>query len=204
MTDAPDQSERARREEARRLRQQRQTTVNLVWSLIASLGLVVFLVVVVARPDVSQTPRIDWQAVAASSSDSAPGALVVPRLNDSWTANRADLSQDGDVTVWTIGLLGPAGEFVQVLQGFEATSSWEESQVLGSALTEEVVLPGANGATILWRFYDRSEAEDPGNRVFVLATDTPSGTVIVAGTTRDAVSLVASDLSVSLPSGVAP
>jgi len=46
----------ARKAEARRLRRQRQNTRNLVASIAASLGLVVFLVLVVARPDESIVP----------------------------------------------------------------------------------------------------------------------------------------------------
>lgn len=199
----PGSDQTARREEARRLRQQRQTSVNLVWSLVASLGLVLFLVVVVARPDVSQTPAINWQEVASTSADSAPGDLVVPVLDGSWSANRADLSQEGDVTVWTIGLLGPSGEFVQVRQGFGATSAWEESELTGSITPEEITLPGPGDAAVTWRFYDRSEAESPGNRVYALATDTADSIVLVAGTTRDAVALVASEMSLTLPESLA-
>jgi len=102
--------------EARRLRRQRQTTKNLVGSLFATLAIVVFLVLVVARPSDSFRDTIDYQAVAEELSATASSPLATPKLDETWSANRADIRDDQSGEVWTLGLISSAGDFVKITQ----------------------------------------------------------------------------------------
>ena len=187
-------SEFTRRQNKKRLRQQRSNLRNLVGSLIASLAIVALLIFIIPRPGGNQVPPVEWKEVAASSQSSAPGPLFVPELDDTWRGNRADIRDSGGVIEWTIGLIGSGDEFVQVVQGFNAGPAWVSSQVRGRGADGETSL-GVGAEQVTWTIFDRSGVTDPGNRVWSVAAPTETGWVVVTGLTQASVFLVASDLS---------
>ena len=65
-------------QKARRERRARQTTRNLVWSLLTSLGVVALLIVVVVRPDTNLVEDIDWRVVGPRERGFAAGRAAVP------------------------------------------------------------------------------------------------------------------------------
>lgn len=187
-------SEFSRRQDKKRLRQQRSNMRNLVGSLVVSLGIVALLIFIIPRPGGNQVPPVEWKEVAATSQISAPGRLLVPELDETWRGNRADIRDSGGVLEWTVGLIGSGDEFVQVVQGFNAGPGWVSTQVRGRGPDGETPL-GVGDDQVTWTIYDRSEVTDPGNRVWSVATETQTGWVVVTGLTQASVFLVASDLS---------
>jgi len=168
-----------------------------VASIAASLGLVVFLVLVVARPDESIVPAIDYELVAANTEPSAPGPLIAPPLDDTWSANRAELTDEPYGPVWAIGLVGSSGDYVELAQVF---GSGED------ALTDLVGVGGVESATTLagqsdvsWTVIDRSELENPGNALFAVVSDTGDGLVVISGTSEQGVLFIASQALQSAP-----
>jgi hypothetical protein len=198
MADSGPSAEWERREHKRRLRQQRQNLRNLVASLVVSLGIVALLIFIIPRPGGNQVPPVDWKAVAATTQQSAPGTLLIPELDDTWTGNRADIREASGVVEWTVGLIGSGDEFVQVIQGFDAGPTWVSAQVRGQAPSGETVL-GAGPTQVTWTLFDRSSITEPGNRVWSVAAPTSSGWVVVTGLTQPSVLFVASDLSTRYP-----
>lgn len=187
-------AEFTRRQDKKRLRQQRSNIRNLVGSLIASLAIVALLIFIIPRPGGNQVPPVEWKEVAASSQISAPGPLFVPELDETWRGNRADIRDSGGVIEWTIGLIGSGDEFVQVIQGFDAGPGWVSSQVRGRSADGQTSL-GVGAEQVAWTIFDRSGVTDPGNRVWSVAAETETGWVVVTGLTQASVFLVASDLS---------
>lgn len=187
-------SEFTRGQDKKRLRQQRSNMRNLVGSLIVSLAVVALLIFIIPRPGGNQVPPVEWKDVAASTEISAPGPLLVPQLDDTWTGNRADIRDNGGVIEWTVGLIGSGDEFVQVIQGFNAGPAWVSSQVRGRSADGETQL-GFGDDPVRWTIFDRSSVTDAGNRVWSVAAETETGWVVVTGLTQATVFLVASDLS---------
>jgi hypothetical protein len=187
-----------RRQEKKRLRQQRQNMRNLVGSLVVSLAIVAVLIFIIPRPGGDLVPPVEWKVVAAASQVGAPGPLLVPQLDDTWRGNRADIRDSGGVIEWTIGLIGSGDEFVQVIQGFDAGPAWVSSQVRGRGADGETTL-GAGEEQVTWTLFDRSGVTDAGNRVWSVAAETDTGWVVVTGLTQASVFLVASDLSTNHP-----
>lgn len=196
MPDSGASAEWEKRENKRRLRQQRQNLRNLVASLVVSLGIVALLIFIIPRPGGNQVPPVDWKAVAATTQQSAPGPLLIPELNDTWVGNRADIREASGIVEWTVGLIGSGDEFVQVIQGFDAGPTWVVAQVRGQDPSGETSL-GAEARQVTWTIFDRSAVTEPGNRVWSVAAPTPDGWVVVTGLTQASVFLVASDLSTS-------
>lgn len=173
----------ARKDSARRARRQHQTAFNLVLALIASLGIVVFLVAVVARPDGAVDRSVDYQQIAAQAD--VPGVtLAAPELPASYSANRADYKDkaaDG-VDVWTVGFLTPDKQYIGLQQGIDANPTWVANQLDQHAATGSRSIGGTK-----WTVYDRrAEGKDAGNQAYSLVATFGRNTVVLAGTADDA------------------
>ncbi|ROP64729.1 uncharacterized protein DUF4245 [Curtobacterium sp. PhB130] len=169
----------ARKDTARRARRQHQTAFNLVLALIASLGIVVFLVAVVARPDSTVDRDVDYRQVASQAD--VPGVtLAAPALPSSYTSNRADYKDraaDG-VDVWTVGFLTPDDQFVGLQQGIGANPTWVANQLDQHAATGSRTISGTK-----WTVYDRrDEGKDAGNQAYSLVATFGKSTIVLAGT----------------------
>jgi hypothetical protein len=160
-----------------------QTTLNLVIALIASLlvgGIIVFSWV--SRPTVSQLEPVDYQAVAADAQRSTDVPLAVPKLPSGWTANRAEFVPAGadGVDTWQIGLLTPSGQYIGLVQGLHANTSWVADQTARAEATGTVRIGDTD-----WTAYDRRDAADPGNLAYALVAPFGESTVVLGGTATD-------------------
>ncbi|OEI69337.1 DUF4245 domain-containing protein [Curtobacterium sp. ER1/6] len=172
----------ARKDAARRARREHQTAFNLVIALIASLGIVLFLVLVVVRPDQTVDRSVDYQQVAAGAD--VPGVtLAAPDLPDGFTSNRADFqdkTSDG-VRVWTVGLVTPDRQYIGLQQGIQANASWVSNQLDQKPATGDRTIDGTK-----WTVYDRrDEGRDAGNHAYSLVTTFGSNTIVLSGTADD-------------------
>ena len=197
ITSGPEDPEdkAARLAKARAERKARQNMRNLVWSMLASLGVVALLVIVVVRPDTDLVQQIDWREVAEQSADQLPGEPVTPMLSDLWTSNRAEVTSEpwSEVT-WSIGLLGPEDTYVFVDQGFGANEAWVSQRVEQSASTGAVLL-GYSPNQVEWVEYDRRDIDPGGNNAYVVVLEQDDSIVVVGGTNAKGVNEVANEVS---------
>jgi len=189
----------ARLAKARQERRGRQTIRNLVGSLLASLAVVALLVFVVARPDSSLVEEVDWRGLAGQAADQVPGTLVVPDLSGEWSANRAEISSaPGAVVVWSVGFVSQTQGFVFLDQGFDADSSWIQARTRQARQTAELTLGADSGPGLEWIEYDRRAQDPSGNYAYILVHLGDSSTIVVGGTSADAVAEVARVVTESL------
>lgn len=173
---------RARVEKARAERRSRQTIRNLVWSLLASLGVVVLLVLVVARPDQNLVQPVDWKQVAATATEELPGAALAPTLPSGWVSNRAEIeASPGTSGVWSLGLISDDRQYVFLDQGFGADPSWVAERTQLSPATGEVEVPGAEGSALTWVEYDRQGVDAGGNYAYLLVLTLEDSIVVLGG-----------------------
>lgn len=174
----------ARKDAARTARRQHQTAFNLVIALIASLGIVLFLVAVVVRPDTQIVDRtVDYQQVAADANVRGV-ELAAPTLPKGFSANRADWTdKSGDgVDVWTVGFLTPDKQYIGLQQGVSANASWVANQLDQKPATGSTTIDGTK-----WTVYDRrDEGKDAGNNAYALVRTTGKYTFVLAGTADNA------------------
>lgn len=173
----------ARKDAARRTRREHQTAFNLVLALIASLGIVLFLVLVVVRPDQTVDRTVDYQQIASQAN--VPGvALAAPDLPKDYSANRADFqdkTSDG-VKVWTVGLITPDKQYIGLQQGIDANASWVANQLDQKPSTGDRTIAGTK-----WTVYDRrAEGKDAGNHAYSLVGTFDRNTIVLSGTADDA------------------
>jgi hypothetical protein len=172
----------ARKDTARRARREHQTAFNLVLALIASLGIVLFLVAVVVRPDQSIDRAVDYRQVAEQA-DVSGATLLVPTLPKGYTSNHAEYQSGSSrgVAVWTIGLLTPDEQYIGMHQGIDANATWIADQLEQKPATGSRTIDGTK-----WTVYDRrDEGKDAGNNTYALVTTSGRDTVVLAGTADD-------------------
>lgn len=174
----------ARRSQNTANHRNRQTVNNLVFSLLATVGLVIVIVLIVPRGNpIATTPPVDYAAIAQEAQGSQPDRLLAPELPDSWRSNSAELrtkTPDG-VDSWRIGLLTPKEQYIGIAQGFEANGSWIADQVNRSRVTGTHSIGG-----VQWDIYDSRPSPSAGNTAYALVTNAASSTVVVFGTADDA------------------
>jgi hypothetical protein len=169
----------ARKDTARRARREHQTAFNLVLALIASLGIVLFLVAVVVRPDQAVDRSVDYRQVAQQA-DVSGAELLVPDLPSSYTSNNAEYQSGSGrgVAVWTIGLLTPDEQYIGMHQGIDANDTWVADQLDQKSATGSRTIAGTK-----WTVYDRrDEGKGAGNNAYALVTTSGKDTVVLAGT----------------------
>jgi hypothetical protein len=163
----------------------RQTVNNLVYSLLATLALVVVIVLAVPRGNpTADAPAVDYATIAQEAQGSEPDRLLVPKLPAGWKANNAELrTKTADkVDYWYIGLLTPKGEYIGITQGFDANESWVAEQV------NRTMIKGTRDVSgVTWDVYDnRTSNSDSGNVAYALSTEAGRSSIIVFGTADDA------------------
>lgn len=178
--------------EARRLRRQRQTAKNLIASLVASLGIVIFLVLVVARPDEQVAEPIDYAAVGAEAETESGYDLAIPVLDETWSSNRADLREESTGDVWRVGLISTSGGFVQIVHYLNTDDITNELPEDGVDGIETLI--SLNGASHEWSSRDRSGIESAGNDVYLLWTPVSNGHLVLRSTSQASVLSIASQL----------
>jgi hypothetical protein len=163
-------------------RRSNQTAVNLVIALVASLGIVLLLVLVVVRPGVSQLPHVDYASVAADAQGAVDVELVVPVLPPGWWANRAELNTRAadDVATWEIGFITPSDQYIAFTQGIDTNPTWVAGKVASAPSSGSTTIEG-----VTWEFYDRRDADDPGNLAYALVTTSEGSTFVLSGTASE-------------------
>lgn len=180
----------ARKAENSRAYRARKTVNNLVFSLLATVGVVVLIVLVVPRSDAPLDRAVDWRSVTAEAQQTREETLVNPDLPDGWSSNYAEIRSTGTggVTSWNVGFVTPTDEFVGVVQGFAADPTWLSTQLNRSAASSVTTIGGLE-----WTVYDnRASTDGFGNVHYALATEAGTSTVAVFGTgTDEEIALVA-------------
>ena len=177
----------ARKAENSRKHRSNQTLINLVLALVASLAIVLFLVLVVVRPNGATLKPVDYRAAASQSQPTVSSHLAVPDLPKGWSANLAsvDTGSDGIVT-WSIGFITPKQQYIGFVQGLGADSrgpnaSWLSDQVQNSRSTSSESLAGLD-----WAVYNHRTADDPGNYAYSMTTATGTDAIVLHGTASTA------------------
>ncbi|HEY0249433.1 MAG TPA: DUF4245 domain-containing protein [Gryllotalpicola sp.] len=175
----------ARKAESSRLHRQRQTVSNLVYSLLATLGIVLVIVLLVPRNAPSDVGKpVDWKSVAAQGQGAEADPLLAPELPKGWSANAAELrtgSSDG-VQVWHIGFISPSSQYVGLDQGFAANDSWIAAQLEDLRATGTTTIDG-----VPWVVYDNRNGESSSKDIsYGLVATHGSSTVVLSGTAKPA------------------
>lgn len=161
----------------------RKTINNLVYSLLATVGAVIVLVLIVPRSDTPLTRNVDYAGVAEQVQTGVDVALVAPDLPAGWAANAAEWRSGGSdgVSSWYIGLLTPSNEFIGLTQAVDANPTWLADKLGNVAADDTVTIDGVE-----WDVYrNPAPQEDRGNFESALVTEAGASSYLLIGTASD-------------------
>ena len=153
---------------------------NLVWALVATLVVVLFLVFVVVRPDSAPREPVDYGTIAAQVQGDLAVSIAAPALPEGWSANEAQLRTAGEIPVWYIGFITPKQQFIALNQGVDANPTWVDNVLDSAKPTGSLVI-----GNLTWTVYDHRDADDPGNLAYALVTENQESTFVLYGTASD-------------------
>jgi hypothetical protein len=168
----------ARKAENSRRHRSNQTLVNLVLATVASLAIVLFLVLVVVRPNGTPPKPIDYKEIASQSQPTVNATLAVPALPKGWSANSASIDTGADgIQTWSIGFLTPSGQYIGFVQGIKADRTWISGQLQQAQATGKSTISGVD-----WSVYNHRGSSDPGNYAYSLSTVAGPDSYVLHGT----------------------
>lgn len=171
----------ARKAENSRKHRANQTLRNLIWSLVASVALMLLIVIVVVRPDQPAREAVDFAAVAAEAQPTIDEPLAVPSVPAQWKSNNADLGESNDgVSSWYIGFITPSSQFIALNQGIDANPTWLITLLDQHLATGTETIDGRE-----WTVYDARDSDDPGNLAYAMVTEAGDSTYVLYGTADD-------------------
>jgi hypothetical protein len=175
--ETPDETA-ARKAANSRAHRSNQTLRNLVLALIASLAIVLFLVLVVVRPDGATRSPVDYKAIASQSQPTVDATLAAPDLPKGWSANAASIGTGADgIQTWSIGFITPSNQYIGFVQGIKADRTWISSQLEQARSTGTTSISGVD-----WMIYNRRTAQDPGDFAYSLSTAVGANSYVLHGT----------------------
>ncbi|EAR24527.1 exodeoxyribonuclease VII small subunit [marine actinobacterium PHSC20C1] len=173
----------ARKAENSRKHRANQTLFNLVIATVASLGIVLFLVLVVVRPTDTEPVTADYQTIAADAQSGASEPLLAPTLPAGWYANSARLGTTSSVQTWYVGFVtppSPSPQFIALEQGIDANETWLSIVIDGAPATGLKTIDEVG-----WVIYDRRSSTDAGNYAYSMSAQIAGSTVVLHGTATD-------------------
>ena len=172
----------ARKAENSRAHRANQTTRNLVVALLASLGIVLFIVLVVVRPSNNLVKSVDYRMVAAQAQPSVDVTLAAPVLPKTWRSNSASLeSGNGKTSTWYVGLLTPKNQYIGIEEGIDTPDTWFGSLLGKAQATGHKTMGGLD-----WTVYDQRSLPNTGNYAYALAASDGHAHFVLHGSAGDA------------------
>jgi hypothetical protein len=166
-----------RKAESSRKHRANQTLRNLILATAASLGVVLFLVLVVVRPTSMPSAPVDYHQLASDTQSAVSAPLANPSLSSSWKANSATFDEGNDgVRSWYIGFITPETQFIGLKQGIKANPTWVSTQLDQAKRSGAITIAG-----IKWDVYNQRDSTNPGNFAYSLSTTVGASTFLLYG-----------------------
>ena len=136
----------------------RQTVINLILALGASIGLVVTLVLIVPRDDSNRIKEIDYTAISQKAKADSGFEVITITPPENWWANNAALTTNNvdTVPVFKAGFVGSDIKYVGYTQAFNANPTWLALSLNGKVLTEHY-----SSKHYKWDVYESIVKNDP-------------------------------------------
>lgn len=166
------------------VRRARQTVINLLLSLAATVGLVIVMVLIVPRDDSNLIQPTDYKQISADAQDATNLPIVTPEVSADWWSNSARLSskpKDGTSASWYVGFVGPSNRYIGLTQTFTTNATWDALQLSGLTPTGKTVGEGQ------WQEWKSAEVHNPPKtRDYLLIRNVGTDTILIYGTASEA------------------
>ncbi len=162
-------------------RRAKQTVRNLVFSMLATLGVVALIVLGVPRDDSSLIQKIDYLSVASEAESSLAKDVLSPTIPPTWWSNAARIEKQLGLDVWYVGFVTESSQFIALSQAFDSNPSWEADVLAGNAMTGTREIVG-----LTWEIYPtRTPSDPPSTKELAMLYRGESWTVVIYGTAAE-------------------
>jgi hypothetical protein len=136
----------------------RQTVINLVLALSASIGLLVVLVLIVPRDDSNRIKPIDYASISQEAQADSKLGIFTITPPAKWWSNNAVFNENPADTVknFTGGFVGSDTKYIQYIQAFDTNPTWVALKLNGMTPTGEFT-----SEHFTWQIYKSIEQHDP-------------------------------------------
>jgi len=155
-----------------------QTFRGLIAALIATVGVVLLIVLIVPRGDLSGSGPVDLPAAAKNAQNALDRPVLLPTPPHNWRVNKAVLI-DGKPAVWDITIAPQADDargYAHIAQAFDADANWAATPLHGTA-SKGVLKIG----TRTWDEYVIPNPDRSANIDYALGTQIGKDYVLVYG-----------------------
>ncbi|MGN8024757.1 DUF4245 family protein [Microbacterium sp. 22242] len=155
-----------------------QTFRALIAALIATVGVVLIIVLLVPRGDVTSVPGVDLHGAAKNAQSTMDRPVLVPVLPSNWRVNKAVLV-DGKPAVWDITAAPEAADargYAHIAQAFDADASWALTPLHGTAPKGTISIGGRS-----WDQYELPSPDQSGNITDALGAQVGKDYILVYG-----------------------
>lgn len=180
-----------RKAESSRLYRERKTPSNLVWALLASLGVVLLIVMITPRGDGAPRQNVDAVAAATDVASAYDVDPIVPVVPADWGVNQAALTSSTDgVAAWNVAYV-PTEGFIRLSQGFNADTAWTARTLDGSPPRDTTTIDGVE-----WTIYTNEDPTRYANVSYALSTTAGNDQVVIYGSSdASLIELIASSIA---------
>lgn len=159
-------------------RRAKQTIRNLIFSMLATLGVVALIYLGVPRDDSSLIQRIDYVSVSEEAEASLGLDVIAPQIPSDWWSNAARVEKQLGLDAWYVGFVTSNNEFLGMNQTFNSNPSWEADFLAGNELSGTELVEGLS-----WELYPTKMPSDPpGTKEFAMLHRAKNFTVAIFGT----------------------
>lgn len=162
-------------------RRAKQTVRNLIFSMVATLGLVILLILGVPRDDSNRIAQVDYLQIAEEAEASLGFEVLAPSIPDDWWSNAARLETDLGVESWYVGFVTGDNQFIALLHGFEVNPSWTALTLQGNWLESEIEIEGRR-----WEIWPSlTPSNPPGTKDYAMIHSFDDSAVVIYGTASE-------------------
>jgi hypothetical protein len=162
-------------------RRARQTLINLLLALGATVAMALTLVMVVPRDDSNLIKPVDFAAIATDVRQSVGIDVLAPdTIPTGWWSNSArwrDNTADG-VNYWHVGFVGPKSQYIGVDQVFATNPTWLAQRTAGF---EVASAPKQSGNFVITEYVGTADGKN-GEKLWLYTHGDNQDAIIIDGT----------------------
>ena len=136
----------------------RQTIINLVLELGASVGLVITLVLIVPRDDSNRIKSVDYLTISKAAKAEGKFNVFTITPPKTWWANTASFETNNvdTIPVFKAGFVGSEVKYIGYTQAFNTNPTW-----LALSLNGKVITDTYKTSNFTWDIYKSTIVNDP-------------------------------------------
>jgi len=153
---------------------------NMVYSMLAVLGLAFAWWAIAPNPDGSQRPQVQVAPAAGFAAREVDWPVWSPAdLGEGWRTNTVEYADLDGVPTWAMGWTSSETTYVAMRQAVDPSSAWRQEVLGGMQQQDRVVLTGPSGEHE-WQVWTGVSDNDENEVALVLPSDTeqPAETIV--------------------------